>query len=175
MPDSTGAVAARDVQRDAIETLGRLTRDIRVAMLTTTMPDGSIRARPMATPQKDFDGEFWFFTGWETEKVHELLQDQHVNLTFVKPEDNRYVSVSGRATIVRDRAKAQALWSPTYKAWFPKGVEDPNLALLRVRVEQAEYWDAPSSTMVQIAGFVKALVSGQRYEPGPGENEKLRL
>ena len=160
MPESTGAITARDVHPDAIETLDRLTRDIRVAMLTTTMPDGSLRARPMATPQKGFDGEFWFFTGWATEKVHELLQDQHVNLAFVKPEDSRYVSVSGRATIIRDRAKAQALWSPAYQAWFPKGVEDPNLALLRVRVEQAEYWDAASSTMVQIGGFAKAVVAG---------------
>ncbi len=123
----------------------------------------------MATPQRDFAGEFWFMTGWDSEKIHELLQDQHVNLTFVRPEDNRYMSVSGRATIVRDRTKAQALWNPAYQAWLPKGLEDPNLALLRVRVEQAEYWDAPSGTMVQIAGFVKTLVRGERYSPGPLE------
>ncbi|MEW6253032.1 MAG: pyridoxamine 5'-phosphate oxidase family protein [Planctomycetota bacterium] len=139
---------------DVIAKLDDLTRDIHVAMLTTTMPDGVLRSRPMAAPQRSFDGDFWFFTGWNTEKVHELLTDAHVNLTFVKHEDNRYVSASGRATIVRDRGKAKELWSPAFKAWFPKGLDDSNLALLRVRVEQAEYWDAPSSTMVHIAGFI---------------------
>jgi hypothetical protein len=60
------------------------------------------------------------------------------------------------------------------KAWFPDGLGDPDLALLRVRVEKAEYWDAPSSKMVQLAGFVKAIVTGQRADD-LGENEKIDL
>lgn len=72
---------------------------------------------------------------------------------------------------MRDKEKAKELWKPLLKAWFPKGLEDPDLALLKVSVESAEYWDAPSSKMVQIAGIAKAAVTGQRYQGG--ENKKL--
>ncbi len=182
MPDETDAVTTvtqsaagptPGERQAAIEKLRELTRGTRVAMLTTAMPDGSLRSRPMGVANQEFDGEFWFFTGWDSEKVHELLQDAHVNLSFVIHAENRYISVSGRATIVRDREKAERFWTVGQRAWFPKGLDDPNLALLRVRVEQAEYWDRPSSTMVTITGFVKSVVTGRVHEPAG--NEKLRL
>jgi hypothetical protein len=74
---------------------------------------------------------------------------------------------------VRDRQKIHELWNPTLKAWFPNGVDDPEIALLCVEVEKAEYWDTPSSRMVQLIGFVKAVVTGESYEPG--ENEKVTM
>jgi general stress protein 26 len=63
------------------------------------------------------------------------------------------------------------LWNPFYKAWFPDGLDDPHLGLLRVDVEKAEYWDSPNSKVVQLAGFVKALVTGQKAKGG--DNEKV--
>lgn len=158
---------------EAIVKLNELIHDIRIAMLTTQTPEGSLRGRPMATQEAPFDGNLWFFTSAESPKVDEIEDEHHVQLSYASPEDNRYVSVSGRATVVRDRAKAQELWSPAMKAWFPGGLDDPDLALLRVHVEAAEYWDSPSSTMVHIVGFVKAVSTGQRYQPG--ENEKLEF
>lgn len=157
----------------AIAKLGEMIQGIRIAMLTTAMPDGTLRSRPMAAQQTEFDGDLWFFTEAASEKVHEIQDDQHVNLSYAAPDDNRYVSVSGRAAIVRDREKAEELWNPLFKAWFPRGLEDPNLALLKVSVEQAEYWDSPSSTVVHLAGFAKAMTTGQKYEPG--DNEKINL
>jgi general stress protein 26 len=67
----------------------------------------------------------------------------------------------------------EELWNPILKAWFPKGLDDPSICLLKVDVEQAEYWDSPSSTLVQVVGFVKAMVTGQRADGG--ENEKINL
>jgi hypothetical protein len=52
-------------------------------------------------------------------------------------------------------------------------LDDPDLALLRVDVERAEYWDAPSGTMAEIAGFVKAAVT--RRPADIGENEKVEF
>ena len=96
-----------------------------------------------------------------------------MNLSYADPSHNRYVSVSGTAQLVRDRKKNEELWSPVLKAWFPKGLDDPDLALLRVEVEKAEYWDSPNSKLVEIAGFVKALVTGKEMDVG--ENKKLDL
>src|SRR5205814_743785 len=151
---------------DSIEKLREMIKDIDFAMLSTVGPDGTIHSRPMATQQAEFDGELWFFTALHSLKVHEIQDDQHVNVSYADSDANRYVSVSGRASIVRDRNKAKELWSPIHKAWFPMGVDDPNLGLIKVTVEQAEYWDAPSSKMVQLYGFVKSTLTGSPPDAG---------
>lgn len=159
----------------ALEQLREKIKGIRIAMLTTIDKDGSLRSRPMATQEAESDGELWFFTAAGSAKAGEVEHDQRVNVSYADPDDQRYVSVSGTARIVRDQAKARELWNPLLKAWFPKGLDDPELALLRVQVEKAEYWDSPSSKMVQLIGLLKAVTTGKRYEPDPGEHETIEL
>jgi len=155
-----------------VKKLSKLIKGIRVAMMTTRDDDGTLRARPMQTQEQEFDGTLWFFTPASSHKVDEINHNEHqVNLSYADPSDNRYVSVSGVATLVRDRAKIDQLWTPVLKAWFPKGKDDPEVALLNVDVTKAEYWDSPSSTIVKLVGFTKAVLTGQQYRPG--ENEKL--
>lgn len=145
-------------------------KGVRMAMLTTVEEDGSLRSRPMATQDREFDGNLWFLTQASTPKVDEVQQDRHVNLAYAKPDDNLYVSVSGTAELVQDRQKVKDFWKPFFKAWFPKGEDDPDLALLKVRVESAEYWDAPSGKMGMLYSVVKGLATGGR---DAGENRKL--
>ncbi|HYE18292.1 MAG TPA: pyridoxamine 5'-phosphate oxidase family protein [Tepidisphaeraceae bacterium] len=158
-----------------IHKLAELIKGINIAMLTTVGDNGALHSRPMATQQAEFDGVLWFFTEAESGKVHEVQQDKHVNLSYADPSGNRFVSVSGLAQLVRDRAKAEELWSPIHKAWFPKGLDDPNLALLRVQVTQAEYWDGPSSTLVKLYGFAKAMVTGKKYGEEGVDHAKVDL
>ena len=162
-------------RQDAIKTLAEKIKDVRFAMMTTVEANGTLRSRPMATqdPEKTFDGDLWFFTGIDTPKVEELERNPHVGLSYAKPESDLYVSVSGTAQLVRDRAKMEEFYTPFVKAWFPDGLDDPNLALLKVTVTEAEYWDAPNSKMVQLVGLVKAVVTRTPYEGG--ENEKVTL
>ncbi|MFL5629037.1 MAG: pyridoxamine 5'-phosphate oxidase family protein [Ktedonobacteraceae bacterium] len=158
---------------DDIKLLGEKIKGIRVAMMTTVGSDGTLRSRPMATLDREFDGDLWFFTYASAPKVGDVEQHQQVNISYVDPDDSRYVSISGRAQIVRDREKMEQLWKPFLKAWFPGGLEEPDLALLKVGVESAEYWDASSSKMVRLANVAKALVTGQRDQQG--ENQKLDM
>jgi general stress protein 26 len=158
-----------------VQKLAEMIKGIRVAMLTTVETDGSLHSRPMATMERDFDGTLWFFTDIHSAKVDEVQHDRHVNLSYAKPGDQQYVSVSGRATVVRDRSKMEELWSPIHKAWFPEGLDDPGIALLRVEVEKAEYWDSPSSTAVRLFGLAKALATGKRYGEEGTDHEKLKL
>lgn len=148
-------------------------KDIDFAMMTTVDDDGSLRSRPMSTQQIGEDGVAWFFTGYESGKTHEIKNDAHVNLSYSKPDDNMYVSVSGRATVSKDKAKIDELWTPAMKAWFPEGKEDPNVGLIRVDIDKAEYWDSPNNKVVHLIGFVKATLSGESYSPG--ENKKIDL
>lgn len=154
-----------------IKKLRDLIKDIRFAMLTTIEEDGTLRSRPMATQELDFDGDLWFFTYGGAAKVEEVQHHQQVNVSYAEPNDQKYVSVSGTAQLVRDRQKIEELWNPLYKAWFPQGLDEPDLALLKVSVDKAEYWDSPSSKVVRIVGFVKAVVTGKPIQGG--ENEKI--
>jgi len=152
-------------RQEAITKLKDLLEGIDFCMLTT-MSGGHLRSRPMSTQKFDFDGDLWFFTSDKTHKVDEIEKDGRVNVAYSQPDDNKYVSVSGTATVSKDRSKMEELWNPILKAWFPDGLETPDLCLLKVNVEDVEYWDSSSSTLVQIAGFVKAMVTGQQADGG---------
>lgn len=162
--DKNDVFSSRAVADDGIRALGEMIKGIRVAMLTTADPDGILRSRPMATQDMDFDGQLWFFTSNRSGKVSSIKNDQHVNLAYVDLDDNRYISVCGRASLVSDDRKMEELWNPMLKAWFPDGLDDPELSLIRVDVDSAEYWDAPSSAWVQLVGFTRAIFTGKRYE-----------
>ena len=158
---------ATPTDRDAaIKKVASLIKDIQFAMLTTAESDGSLRSRPMATQKTEFDGTLWFFTRADSPKVGEIDDQHQVGLSYADPGKNDYVSISGTARLVRDPAKNKELWNPLYKAWFPDGLDDPQLALLKVDVDKAEYWDSPSSKVVQVVGFVKAMVTGQPAKVG---------
>ncbi|CAN5313329.1 pyridoxamine 5'-phosphate oxidase family protein [soil metagenome] len=162
-----------NTKKEAIEKLNELIKDIDFTMMTTIDTDGVLRSRPMSTQESEVTDALWFFTSDQTHKTDESEKDNRVNRSYAKPDDNAYVSVSGTAEIVHDRAKMEELWNPILKAWFPKGLDDPHICLLKVDVEQAEYWDSSSSTLVQIFGFVKAMATGQSADGG--ENEKISL
>ncbi len=154
-----------DKRQESIEKVNDLIKDVQIAMLTT-IDGGTLRSRPMQTQEAEFDGDLWFFTSTDTHKTDEIGKDNRVNVAYASPSDNTYVSVSGTASLVNDKEKIEELWNPILKAWFPKGLDDPTLILLKVSVEQAEYWDSASSTVVQVVGFVKALVTGERADGG---------
>ena len=155
--------------------LGELVKEIEIAMLSTATEDGTVRSRPMATQHVDLiEGSIWFFTSHDSPKIDEIFHKQQVNLAYASTGKQRFVSVSGRAHIVRDQAKARELWRPSAKIWFPQGVDDPNLVLLRVDVTSAEYWDAPSSRMVQLYGLARLAVTG-KTNPASGENVKVEI
>lgn len=160
-------------RNESIRKLGEMMKGIEFAMLTTIDTDGSLRSRPMATQQVEFDGRIYFFTRAGSPKVDEVERAQEVNVSYADPQQHRYVSVSGKAHTSRDREKMKELWSPALKAWFPGGLEDPDIALLSIDVERAEYWDTPSSPVAHLVGFVKAVATGTTYQPG--ENEKIDL
>ena len=138
--------------------LSELIEGLNLPILTTVRPDGSLHSCPMATRGVDANGAFWFITASNTEKVEAVRTMQRVALCFVDGGGSRYVSVSGFCELVRDQARAKELWDPKYKTWLPGGLEDPNLILMKIVVQQAEYWDASQSRMLSIAGFDPAAI-----------------
>jgi general stress protein 26 len=154
---------------DQTEKLWALIKDVREGMLVTKVP--FLRARPMGIVQKDFDGTLWFFTSRSSEKVSELEQDNEVCVTFANPGEMDYVSMTGSVSVSKDRQKIEELWNVPTAAFFPEGKDDPDLVLLKIDVERAEYWDSKSSKMVQLYEFIKGAVTHR--VPDLGENRKL--
>jgi general stress protein 26 len=145
-------------------------KNIHFAMMTTE--DGDVlRSRPMAAVDTEFNGVLWFFTRASAHKVTELAEDARVNVSYADPDDQNYVSISGVATLERDMSAIKTHWRETMRTWFPKGTDDPDIALLKVDVLEAEYWDAPSSAMVHAYGYAKAVLTGK--PPHPGDHRQV--
>jgi len=152
---------------EGLKKIGELVRDIRITMMTTLGPDGSIDSRPMATQKtEEFDGVLWFLTRGESGKVHEIAHDSHVSLLYADPGDSKFIAIKGRASVSEDRAMIRKLWNPMYKAWFPSGEDDPAITILRVDVTEAEYWEASSSRLVRGAKYLAAAVTGGKVDVG---------
>jgi len=166
--------APTQTRESDLEKLRELVKGIDFCMLTTTDEAGDLHSRPMSSNGDiDEDGDIWFFTSASSHKVSEITELPKVNVSFADPDNQRYISVSGSAQLVRDRAKIDELWRPEFKIWFPEGKDDPEVALLRVSLEKAEYWDSPSSTIGYALSFVSSLVTGK--QPDLGENKKIDL
>jgi prepilin-type processing-associated H-X9-DG protein len=155
------------MSQEHVGKIWEMIKDIKFAMLTSD-DGGFLRSRPMVASQKTFEGTLWFFTRAHSHKVDEVGHDPRVNVSYADGSAQNYVSLSGTATLETDPATLKQHWSEAMRTWFPKG-----LALLRVVVEQAEYWDAPNSKMVHAYGYVKAVLTGE--PPHPGENVKVTL
>jgi general stress protein 26 len=153
--------------------LRELIKGIKFAMLTTVEPDGSLHSRPMTVQEAEFDGDLWFFTEANAPKVDEIQHDHQVNVALAEPSDQRYISLSGTARLVRDVQKQRQLWSEPNKIWFPNGPDDPNLALLKVTVTRAEYWESGSNRVGRMIDFARAMITGDQRQVG--ENQKLDL
>ncbi len=156
-----------------IARLAELIKGVSIAMLTTTRPDGRLVSRPLGTQEVEFDGDLWFATGADSAKVAEIAANPYVNVSYASTSANTFVSVSGRAEVLHDRAKADALWSPAMKLFFPGGKDDPNLRLVRVHAETAEYWDGPGTIVGKALHFLLTAVTD---EPASlSENELIDL
>ena len=142
-------------------TLWKKIEHVRVGMLTTVDADNTLRSRPMTSQKVDKDGLLWFFTSDQAAVSEQIEANPAVNVSFTSHEASLYVSVAGTARIVHDKVTVEAMWNPMVAAWFPNGPSDPHVALIRVDVSSAEYWDSDKSKMTQLLAMAKAAVTGE--------------
>lgn len=162
----------KEQENKSLSKVLNIIEDIRIAMMTTVDEQGNLVSRPMAVQQVDEDGTIWFFTKRSAPKVDQIDQHDHrINLSFAAVSDADYVSISGKAEEFDDQTKIDELWNPIAKAWFPEGKDDPELTLLKVHIDMAEYWSANDSRMIRLIQQATAAITGN--PPKMGENEKI--
>lgn len=159
-------------REEAIKVMAGIVKDVKFAMLTTTTAEGHLHARPMTTQQKEYDGDLWFIGAKDTEAVADMKARPQVNVSFSDPGKGTYLSVNGTAELVEDRTKLDELWSDFYKAYFPQGKEDPNIQLIKINAQGAEFWegDGKVKSLFQMA---KGLIKGE--QPDLGKNDTVKL
>ena len=143
-----------------------------VGMLTTHF-SGGLRARPLQARTDRDAGLIWFVTDVRGAKDDEIATAQEVGLVFFEKDSHAYLSITGRASVTRDTAKAKEIWSKTDDIWLPGGPDDPNVRVLRVEPATAELWDGPSN--VAGAAFAFATARSTDGRPGPGEKRKVTV
>lgn len=140
--------------------------EVKICMLTTLSLKDEFSSRPMSTAKVEDDGSIWFFTNEYSIKSKEISKENEVTLGYSDPSNNTYLYVNGKAELVDDPIRKEAYFSAPVKAWFPDGLEDPRLILIKVTPNIAEYWDNSSSKMVVAFNMLKALVTGDQYDEG---------
>lgn len=131
-----------------------------VVQLTTCDGRGRLQSRPLAIQQADFEGVLWFFIARSSDIAAEVERNPRVNACCMDADEGFYLSVSGDARLLRDKAMVRDLWNSTSSAWFPGGLEDPELTLLKIAVDHAEVWSRDSNRMVRFFSTATAALLG---------------
>ena len=122
------------------EKLIDLIHDFDNAMLVTKSDGGALVGRPMAIAEATEEGVLWFVTMQSSRK---------------------FVTLSGECQVVDDQAKIDALWKEVWKVWFPGGMSDASIVLLKVVATEGEYWDNSG-----VAGLKYLIKAGKAYLQG---------
>ncbi|WP_371809491.1 pyridoxamine 5'-phosphate oxidase family protein [Terribacillus sp. AE2B 122] len=157
------------LKQEEMETVRELIKDIDTAMLTTVTEEGLV-SRPMKTQEVEFDGDLWFFTKKETDKYEEILHEQDVNVAYA---GKSYVSIRGSAEIVSDLEKKKELWSKAYKKIMQTSYDSPDVVLIKIQAEAAEYWDTGNFTK-KIAFMYKRMTGQSAKSTDINETVELK-
>jgi general stress protein 26 len=146
------------------EVLWDLIKETRFCMLSHRHADGSLHSHPLTTQNKELaeDGCLYFFVSKSSEVGQRLQQDGNVNLAYANPDKDTWVSVTGTARVLDDLAKKKELFNVFAKAWFPGGAEDPDMELVEVRIDEAEYWNVKENKLLQLLKMGKAALTETR-------------
>ncbi len=150
---------------DTAERLTHLLAEFRDAMLTTRSASG-FRSRPMRVADRSIEPEdaprsprtpprlLTFITRKDSPLSGEVRDDPSVGITM--QDELKFVSLAGRAEMVKDRSRLEALWDSEWDAWFPKGAQDPQAVLIDCHIDHAEYWDSSG-----VEGFLYTFETGR--------------
>lgn len=160
---------------EQIKQINELIKDVKFAMLTTVTKDGHLHACPMTTSEFDLDKkEIWFIGDATTETVSDIKNNPQVNLAYTANSSKDYLSINGKADLIEDRQKLEALWSPAYNAFFENGIDDANVQLIKITPNGAEYWLSGNS-VVNMFKLTVSAVTGEKIADSLGENHSIRF
>jgi general stress protein 26 len=151
---------------EAIKKIKDLVDDIKTCMFCTNVENIPFNTRPMATLQVDDEGNLWFFSETASGKNDEIKNDDTVQLLYAKSSDSKFLTITGKATLTKDKGKIEELWTPMAKEWFPEGKDDPNISVIKITPGDAYYWDTINGKMITLLKIAKGAITGNPSNVG---------
>ena len=157
----------KEMQNQDIEKFLEMVKGAHTCMLITKHEGaGNLSGRPMGLSKVEEDGTLWFFTNKSSKKAEEIAASHNVAITINNESSNNHLMINGTGVLISDTFKIKQLWSPIMKAWFPLGLDDPDMILIKVVPTEVNYWDSSSSKMVVLFNMLKAIATGKEYAEG---------
>lgn len=154
------------VSKEAVDKLKDLATHADICMFATSLTKLPLTARPMSTVAVDEEGCIWFLSQKSSEKNQEIKADNRVQLFYASKGSAEYLNVYGEAEIIINREKAEEIWTPIAKAWFPGGVDDPEVSIIKVTPLDCHYWDTKHGKLVSLFKIAAAMISGKPMDDG---------
>jgi general stress protein 26 len=171
------AIDEKDILQgdEAFEKVSELLKQFPIAFMVTVDDDGALTARPIGIVggDQEFNGTLWFITDKRSRKAKAISSGASTTLLFQNDKEGAYLHLVGRASMVEDRSKLEELYTTLQRTWFPSGVDDPNITLVRFDADEANYWDSHDSYVRLAAAFVKSVVTGAPGKSGNAGIAKL--
>lgn len=160
-------------RQKAQDKMKEMAEDAKLCMFVTAFNHAPFHVRPMAVQEVEEDGHVWFFSGADTQKNADIRLDNRVQLIFSNRPSSEFMSLYGTAEIVKDKQKAKDLWNVFLTTWFPGGVDDPNLTMIRFTPSEGHYWDTKNNKMVQSIKIAIGAIRGKMMDDGVEGEMKL--
>lgn len=140
-----------------LKEISKLIGDIDVCMMTTMTSGKALESRPMSNNKEvEYDGTSYFFSYEDCSAVQEIKADAQVNLAYVRQDSlfskSAYISVTGKAQLIRDKAEFKKHWVKDVEVWFKDGIDTPGLTLIRVDATRIKYWNGTEEGEVSLTG-----------------------
>jgi general stress protein 26 len=134
----------------SLSTLTKHMRQIDICMMVTISKRGSLNSRPMSNNKDvNYKGDSWFFTYEKTRKVKDLQENPNVSLNFEGDKD-LFISIAGKAKIIRNKEIFEKHWVDSLNQWFPDGVDTKGMVLIQVKGIKLEYWQRDKEGKIKI-------------------------
>jgi general stress protein 26 len=114
--------------------------------------------QPMTAHFEGRLGPIWFFAGKDDDLYNLVGAGARAIMTYTAPGHDLYASVHGDLSQEESGKVVDRFWNNSVAAWYEKGKDDPNLALLRFEPDNAKIWLADAS----FGTTVKSLFKGPK-------------
>ena len=132
--------------------IARYLRKLDICMMVTQSPRGVLNSRPMSNNgDVSYKGDSYFFTYEGSQKIKDITANPQVSLNF-EGEKEMYISITGKAKLIRNRPQLQDHWVDSLKQWFKQGLDTPGIVLIHVKGSKLKYWQKNKEGELKITG-----------------------
>jgi len=128
------------MKKASLKTVAEKMKNLDFCMMVTQDGRQVSHSRPMSNNGKvDYDGNSWFFTYEDSNKVEQIKKNKHVNLIY-QTDDMLFIECTGKGEIITDQETLQEKWVKGLEQWFPDGVDTEGICLIKVVADRVMFW-----------------------------------